>query len=620
MATDIGLIWNLALDHYKDAAGFDKDFDINTLSRAKSVRDVISISDGSLKKFENFRHDGGGCDKFRTFVADHLEPVEKVAEYVADAASGAFPPTTAIFKVIDYFIKIATEVRADYEKVKEFFEKLGSYLKSLKILEGHVPEIDELREALMKVMSCLLVICGISTKFIKDDRWKKGVKKFLHLDSDELKDAYADLEKSLAEEARAVNLAQLRIGQEIKVDVRQGRKEQQETHVAVLQGLKMDREILGIVQRVDKKLNEQSETNDLDNIKGAWKSIIFDTPEYDKIESTFLEGTGKWLLKEGAYQRWAQGDTCFLWLSGPPGTGKSYLTYSIAQRLGNESTAISKTAAAIFYFDNAKEKTRSVKVALCNLIVKLAEKDAVYCKRVSAQINKIAVNINEASIETVWSKYVRDLLQMASPSKMYLIMDGLDKTNRDEWTTLLRLLSDIPRYKLPVQVLLSGRPELDFPLRSICDPQKDMIQVTERKNHEDLKAFVRDRYEQTMQLKHIARDGQKVIKTLLQNAGGMFLYVDLVLKELDSMSQWPAILSALECLPQGLTDLYAQSLAGVAGKASSPDEVSFLRTLFQWITYAECPLSLYEYHCLQSLGIICKDYSVENEVQGRCAR
>jgi len=232
----------------------------------------------------------------------------------------------------------------------------------------------------------------------------------------------------------------------------------------------------------------------------------------------------------------------------------------------------------------------------------------------------VAVHINEASIETIWAKYVRELFQMPSPSKMYLILDGLDKAPRDEWTTLLRLLSEIPRYKLPVQVLLSGRPELDLPVASICDSQNDMIHITERKNHDDLKVFVRDRYKHTIQLKHIALDGEKVIKILLQNAGGMFLYVDLVLKELDGMNQWPAVLRALERLPRGLTDLYDRCLAGVAETASSPDEVSFLKTLFVWITYAERPLSLYEHHCLTSLGIIGKDYSVQNEVQGRCAR
>lgn len=620
MATDVAQIWNSAIVRYKEAAGFDKSFDINTLSSATNIEDVVCISDNNLKKFQNFRHDGGGCDKFRTFVADHLEPIEKVAEFVADAASGAFPPSTAIFKVIQYLLQVATDARADYERVEEFFSKLGSYLRSLKILEGHVPNIDELREALMRVMSCLLVICGISTKYIKDQRWRTGLKKMLHVGKNELNSAYADLETSLAEETRAVHLAQLRIGQETKVDVREGRMDQRETHFAVLQGLDMNTETLRILKHMERKQNQELDKNDLNYLEEVWENVSFDTSDYDDIECNYLKGTGAWVLEQPAYQSWARGENCFLWLSGPPGTGKSYLTYSIIQDLRAGNSSGSQKAVAVIYFNNTKEKARSVKAALCNLILQIAESDAIYRKRVAARVKNGAVAIGQASIETIWTKYVRELLQLPSSSTFYLIIDGVDKAVREEWMILLRLLSDIPRYELPLQVLLSGRSELDLSIASVCDPQKTMVRVEKSKNCEDIEKVVREKFNQTIQLKRVAKDAEQIIKSLVQNAEGMFLYVDLVLKELDNINQWPAVLTALKRLPHGLTELYDLSLATLVEKTSSPEETSFIKALLTWVALVKRPLSLYQYSCLMELGIICRDYSIENELESRCAR
>lgn len=59
---------------------------------------------------------------------------------------------------------------ADYDKITDFFEDLNMYLSQLKVLEGDIPPIPELKIAVMEVLSSVLVLCGICAKYVKTKR------------------------------------------------------------------------------------------------------------------------------------------------------------------------------------------------------------------------------------------------------------------------------------------------------------------------------------------------------------------------------------------------------------------------------------------------------------------
>ncbi len=59
---------------------------------------------------------------------------------------------------------------ADYDKIAGLFEDLDLYLHRLKILEKWVPPVPELEVALTEVLTSVLVLCGICSKYIKMKR------------------------------------------------------------------------------------------------------------------------------------------------------------------------------------------------------------------------------------------------------------------------------------------------------------------------------------------------------------------------------------------------------------------------------------------------------------------
>lgn len=64
----------------------------------------------------------------------------------------------------------ANAVSADYDKASGFFEELRSYLHRLKVLEHQVPPIPELHVVIIEVLTSVLVLCGICTKYIQTKR------------------------------------------------------------------------------------------------------------------------------------------------------------------------------------------------------------------------------------------------------------------------------------------------------------------------------------------------------------------------------------------------------------------------------------------------------------------
>ena len=82
----------------------------------------------------------------------------------------AFPPAEAVFAAVGYLISVVNSVSADYDRVTELFEDLDSYLNRLKVLEGNIPNIPELKVVLTEVFTSVLVLCAISTKYVRTNR------------------------------------------------------------------------------------------------------------------------------------------------------------------------------------------------------------------------------------------------------------------------------------------------------------------------------------------------------------------------------------------------------------------------------------------------------------------
>ncbi|KAL9014436.1 MAG: hypothetical protein Q9173_000918 [Seirophora scorigena] len=156
---NIAAIWQAAIERYEEIT-MEK---METLSGASSVDVILDDIREKETKFKCYRHDGSKLDRFRTLVSKSLDPVDKVGNLVASAAS----MLSDIFSTT----QSAIAVSADYDKIIEFFEDLNRYLHRLKILEKWMPPVSELKVAIVQVLTSVLVLCGICAKYVKMRRF-----------------------------------------------------------------------------------------------------------------------------------------------------------------------------------------------------------------------------------------------------------------------------------------------------------------------------------------------------------------------------------------------------------------------------------------------------------------
>lgn len=97
------------------------------------------------------------------------------------------------------------------------------------------------------------------------------------------------------------------------------------------------------------------------------------------------------------------------------------------------------------------------------------------------------------------------------------------------------------------------------------------------------------------------------------------LYVEHVLRRLNSLGKEAMVLKELEKLPNNLSDLYALLIAECQ-KGRSDDEFASLKRLFAWLAYSKRPLTLGEASNLVELVNEKAKLSLEEEMDGRSAR
>lgn len=82
--TDIGRIWQAALDEYESITGIR----IQAFDGVNTIEGVLSAIIKDEEKFKHRRHDGSKLDRFRTLVAQSLGPIDKLGSIANNAAKG----------------------------------------------------------------------------------------------------------------------------------------------------------------------------------------------------------------------------------------------------------------------------------------------------------------------------------------------------------------------------------------------------------------------------------------------------------------------------------------------------------------------------------------------------
>src|ERR1700753_1579900 len=169
--TDIARLWITAVNAYNDKVGKKgQKLNVNGIGLVKNLDEVYATVKSSSDSFEKWRHPGNKLAKVRTIIGENLEKVQWVGDQVISSASAAFPPAGAIWTVATFAIKACQEMSRDFDQLLTLFGEVGSFIKTLEIIEQKVPDCSRYVDCILECLTALMSVFAIQTRFMYEER------------------------------------------------------------------------------------------------------------------------------------------------------------------------------------------------------------------------------------------------------------------------------------------------------------------------------------------------------------------------------------------------------------------------------------------------------------------
>ena len=170
-STDLAVLWKNAIKQYNVHVGDrGRKIDIERGDLVTDIDNVITQVNDDGKKFHLRRSPKTTLDKVRHSIGQNLWIAQSIGNQVAAAASSAFPAAAPIWTVATYAIKACQTTSRDYDKLESLFKETGDFLKTLKILEGEVPDNAAFCERATDVIESIVVVFAIQTNYMNTNR------------------------------------------------------------------------------------------------------------------------------------------------------------------------------------------------------------------------------------------------------------------------------------------------------------------------------------------------------------------------------------------------------------------------------------------------------------------
>ncbi|KAG2049526.1 ankyrin, partial [Suillus hirtellus] len=309
------------------------------------------------------------------------------------------------------------------------------------------------------------------------------------------------------------------------------------------------------------------------------------TIRHEEVSAQREEDTCTWVFGMKAFHRWRTPPTVqrgkFLWINGKPGAGKTVIVSAII----NELLACGETPV-YFYCDFRHERTTDGAIILRSLLVQLLRQARVDW---SSEFTDLFRRKSEGAEAPVDIAVLCDLIcrSLRFLRRPIAIIDALDECKRVRTflTRLVRIVNDgelrlliTSRTEPAISSALSGLPSLSL---------SDYARLIDN----DMELHIDRELEGRSRLASLAPDlKDEIRRSLLQQADGMFRWVDCQLDAISACRSVKGISDSLKSLPKGLYETYDRILQEI--EEAGPDRRSIVERTLMWLVASLEPLNL----------------------------
>ncbi|KAF4470497.1 P-loop containing nucleoside triphosphate hydrolase [Fusarium albosuccineum] len=326
------------------------------------------------------------------------------------------------------------------------------------------------------------------------------------------------------------------------------------------------------------------------------------TTDFDARPATVHDpdsSTYHWLEEDESYKKWESSDSSSLLLiQGKPGSGKSTLAKIVVKAIKASKDVDESLVAYFFYSYRGGQKETSHTIMMQSILYQLLDQEPdffpAFRERYRAQRRSNAGTVRWTLDDLI--QIFGALSNVKREGKVFVILDSMDESDNEDLPVILKTMASVCSSKSLglFKGIMTTRPLRRKVAGVDVEKLTDLSLIMENKNRSDINEVVDQEIGRILEdvmstedeVDSTVFDGIK--EYIKEHAEGVFLWVDLVLREFKSLSEEGISKSQLDqlktMLPPMLTDVYRQITERLA--KNRPTEIQQGRKLLELAAFA----------------------------------